>query len=393
MGRRQTPDDRDADRRRDEGEPGVGRIGLLLRAVHGGASTQYTSLYDAVLGLQTERPFDASELVELSIKLSPRGFSQRRYGASLTWQPRERGLIAQLAREAAPTDVLREALARPAPSEEVGLWAAERDARGAAAERPKQYTMLREWVGRTTRHASAIACDFDARLYKLYLFKHRPIRYFEDLDLDRQADELPAASYIRCLEIGMDDPDQQSQPLYFKLRGGQATGAPAAALPQEPGSRKLPHHVLDPDYSPHPQLRPRLLSAVKQRDKITEPLERLLDGMPLHNDPVVKLVLPATRAARAALDYGVNLNLLAPTHIRFVEEQADCILGVARVLGCLPQAKDWLLQVAPFDCFLSYLGLGPDSVTFYYRSTIFHRGQRAAHRVRVRGSGSPRVSG
>lgn len=395
MGNRSSREGREADRRRDEGEPGVGKTGLLLRAMHDAATPEYVSLYDEVLRLQTDRDFDPSELVELSIKLSPRGFSQRRYGVSLTWQPRERGSFAALARSAAPTDALKQALALPTPSEEV---ARDGEAGEATRSRDKLATELREWIGRTTRYASAAAYDFDARLYKLYLFKHRPITYFEDVDLEQPAANLSVASYIRCLEINMDDPAQRSLPLYFKLRleksGGPSTlgsgPAPAKAMDSSAldGSqrRRRPSDVLAPGFTPHPQLKPRLLvaPAVKQREQLLESLGSLVQGMPLHNDPVVKFVPPSAPGSLGMLDYGVNLNLLSPAHVRFVEEQSDCILDVARAFGCRPQAKTWLEQVAPYDCFLSYLGLGPDSVTFYYRSTNLHRGRKAEHRVRAR---------
>ena len=66
-----------------------------------------------------------------------------------------------------------------------------------------------------------------------------------------------------------------------------------------------------------------------------------------------------------ALGYGVNVNLLDPARIRFLETQQATVLQIAEALGCQDQAKAWLKQVARFDCFLSYLGLGPDSVTLY----------------------------
>lgn len=392
MGNRSSREGREADRRRDEGEPGVGKTGLLLRAMHDAATPEYASLYDEVLRLQTDRDFDPSELVELSIKLSPRGFAQRRYGVSLTWQPCERGRFAALARSAAPTDALKQALALPTPSEEVA-----HDGE-ATRSRDKLTAELREWIGRTTRYASAAAYDFDARLYKLYLFKHRPITYFEDVDLEQPAASLSVASYIRCLEINMDDPAQRSLPLYFKLRLAASGGPSASAPAPAPGAatdssalsgsqrRKRPSDVLAPGFTPHPQLKPRLLGspAVKQREQLLESLGSLVQGMPLHNDPVVKFVPPSAPGSLGTLDYGVNLNLLSPVHVRFVEEQSDCILDVAKAFGCRPQAKAWLEQVAPYDCFLSYLGLGPDSVTFYYRSTNLHRGRKAEHRVRAR---------
>ena len=63
---------------------------------------------------------------------------------------------------------------------------------------------LREWIERSARYFACVAYDFDARLYKMYRFKHRPVHYLEDLDLVERAAELPALAYIRSLELQVE---------------------------------------------------------------------------------------------------------------------------------------------------------------------------------------------
>ena len=192
----------------------------------------------------------------------------------------------------------------------------------------------------------------------------------------------------------MDDPAQWKESLYFKLRflaaqPRDATDSPASLL-----VRRKPTEVLAADFRPHPLLSPRLLGAVPAREALVTQLGVLLAELPVINDPVVKFTPPALelstatpeRAAQAwaEVDYGLNLNLLDPDKTRFVEEQEAPLLAIADALGCKSQAKAWLAQIAPFDCFLSYLGLGSDSVTLYYRSTTQHRRKTAPQLIRKR---------
>jgi len=213
------------------------------------------------------------------------------------------------------------------------------------------------------------------------------VSYFEELDLLGRLRDLPALAYIRSMEVPFDAPHAWHEALYFKLRFAEL--APDTVATGRSGARRKLTEILAADYRPHPLLSARLLAGVPKRDALVDSLTKLLTDVQVGNDPVIKLVPPALPSADApadqlrrdflALDYGVNVNLLDTARIRFLETQQATVLQIAEALGCQDQAKAWLKQVARFDCFLSYLGLGPDSVTLYYRSTSLHRRKPAPH--------------
>jgi len=374
----------------------VGGTRRLLRAVHQAGAPSHDRLSEEINRLNPGKQHDPSELVELSVKMSTHGFFQRRHGGSISWEKKDRGQLAESARKAAPTDALQRAFAAPATPH-----AASSEATTATSPVPPSVTKseqaaqaIRAWAARSSRYFSAIAYDFDAQLYKLYLFKHHPVQFLEDLDLVLRLPELPALSYIRSLEVAMDDPAQWKESLYFKLRflaaqRGDATDSPASLL-----VRRKPTEVLAADFRPHPLLSPRLLAQVPAREALVNQLGVLLADLPVINDPVVKFTPPVLELSTATpehaaqawaeVDYGLNLNLLDPEKTRFVEEQEATLLAIADALGCKSQAKAWLAQIAPFDCFLSYLGLGSDSVTLYYRSTTQRCRKTAPQLIRKR---------
>lgn len=383
------------DRAGGEG-PGIGKTRHLLQSVIGGGDSEALRLHEEVLRTCPGRGHDPSELIELSVKISRGGFSQNRYGAALTWDPSHRTQIAESIYQAAPSLRLRGALRRPEGT------AAVDEGRGAATPEETPFEReLREFAQRQGRFFSALAYDLDTRRYKLYLFKHRPSHFLEDIDLLGRGAELPSLSYIRSLEVGIDDLAIVVQPLYFKLRFQHPPLSPELARSTSnslPGRRR-PDEILLPDFTPHPLLSPRLLAVdPAQREVITASLRAILGPRALPNDPVVKFVPPPTVDASGAprtvtaddfrsLPYGVSLNLLDPQHIAHVEDHADSILAVAEAFGCRGAAAAWLARVKPFECFLSYLGVGPDSVTLYYRSTSLRRGRPAPH-FRRRGQGA-----
>ena len=382
--------------------PGIGKTRLLLQSVLGGGDSEALRLHEEVLRTCPGRGHDPSELIELSVKISRGSFSQNRYGAALTWDPSHRTQIAESIYNAAPSPRLRGALRRP----EVAAAVVDEGRGAAAPEETPVERELREFAQRQGRFFSALAYDLDARRYKLYLFKHRPSHFLEDVDLLGRGAELPSLSYIRSLEVGIDDLAILVQPLYFKLRferpplPPEQTRSTSDSLP----ARRRPEEILQPDFSPHPLLSPRLLSVEPaQREVITASLRAILGQRALPNDPVVKFVPPPTvdvsgapRTVTAddfrALPYGVSLNLLDPQHIAHVEDHADSILAVAEAFGCRGAAAAWLARVKPFECFLSYLGVGPESVTLYYRSTGLRRGRPAPH-FRRQGQGAAHGAG
>lgn len=384
--------------------PSVGNTRQLLRAIHKDAAPRHDRLYDEICRRNPGKEHDPSELIECSVKLSPRGFFGQRHGGSLAWSPDDRGALAEAAGRAAPSDQLQQALTLPRSdrtdspdSRDASSDPASAASSGPAEEVPPRLAALQGWLQRTARFFSAVAYDYDAKLYKLYLFKHHPIHYFEELDLLGRAGDLPTLAYIRSAEVPFDDPQGWREALYFKLRFLD----PAAGMTDAGslGARRKLADILAPDYRPHDLLSPRLLAALPNRAVLVDSLSALLADVQLVNDPVIKLTPPSlpseatpeqSRKAWAELDYGVNLNLLDPQRIRFVQEQEATLLQIAEALGCRGPAKAWLQQIEPYDCFLSYLGVGPDSVTLYYRSTTLHRRKPAPHFRRGRGAGERR---
>jgi len=362
--------------------PKAGETRKLLRALHEDRVPPHARLYDEICRINPGKEHDPSELIECSIKLSPRGFSRQRHGGSVSWQPSDRSQLADSACKAAPNDAVQRALERPPTTGE-----SPSPATPPSAKDP-QLEALQKWAERGARFFSAIAYDFDAKVYKLYQFKHRPVAYFEELDLIQRQAELPSLAYIRSAEVPMDDPQKWSEALYFKLRfltlaaAGTTTPSPSIVVPRQPSE------ILAADFRPHPLLSPGLLSALSKRAAVVDALGLLLKDLPVVNEPVVKLTPPVLdpaatpdqiRKAWADLAYGVSINLLDSAKIRFVEDHEALLLKIADAMGCEAQAKDWLKQIQPFDCFYSYLGLGPDSVTLYYRSTTLHRRRPAPH--------------
>lgn len=376
--------------------PSVGNTRQLLRALHKDGSARHDRLYDEICRRNPGKEHDPSELVECSVKLSPRGFFGQRHGGSLSWSPGERGALAEAAGRAAPTDLLQQALTF-ADRDRTGSPAGSDAGLGSADPVHPRLSALQAWVQRTSRFFSAVAYDYDAKLYKLYLFKHRPIRFFEDLDLLDRPSDLPSMAYIRSAEVPFDDPAAWWEALYFKLRF--VAPAKAMAASGSLSARRKLSDILAPDYRPHDLLSPRLLAAVPNRAALVDGLSSLLGDGQAITDPVIKLTPPTVPSADATpeqirqawgdLDYGVNLNLLDPQRIRHVQdpEQEATLLSIAEALGCRGPAKAWLRQIEPYDCFLSYLGLGPDSVTLYYRSTTLHRRLPAPHFRRGRDAG------
>ncbi len=338
----------------------------LLMTLHDTEKDSHTGILDEVIRRSAGSGYAPSELIEPSIKISLRGFSQKRYGGCLSWQPSQRGVLLESAQRAAPTMALRTLLADPA---------------SAAAE----------WLSRSARFFTCAAYDFDARSYKLYQFRHRPVHYLEDLDLVREQTKLPSLSYIRSLELQMDAPNTSRLPMYFKLRA-ESAGNPSAETTEESLRRPLKARaLLSPDFVPHPQLAPRLLLGVPQDSAIRTTLAGLLADYVPDQQPVIKFELPTlldekgvarelTEAEFRGLDYGVCINLLEPGPLRPLDGWQAALLDIASAFDCLPQAKDWCKRMERFGCFLSYLGIGRDSVTFYYRTTspILRKSHRRA---------------
>lgn len=347
---------------------------LIERVIHTGVPGR-THLFDDVERTNGKREFDPSELIEFSVKMSSRGFSQNQYCAPLTWTPGERGAIASRIHEAAPTDVLRDILTPPNVDEEDKRKSMTK----AQREQDDGRRVLLETIGRTARYFSCVVHDFDAKTYGVWFFKPRPTRDQDTIDLTRRAEDLQTLADIRGVEIDMDDPLRTTTPVYFRVK-----------LPdKQDGSETRPLDILDEAYSPHPWLAPRLLQT-PNRKEIVDPLRQMLSNVALVREPVVKLVPPKSTLSSGAFTmddwrdapYDVHVCVLDENHTVFLDDHRVSILAIAQAFGCKNAALAWLEAIDPFDCFMSRLEVGPDSVVFHYRSTPFHKRKRVAHRVR-----------
>lgn len=306
----------------------------LLRAVATTAEPRYLDLYREVERLNPSKEFHTSEILALSVKLSVHGLSRNRYDACLHWRPADRARIWDSVVRAAPTTAVAEHLARP----------------GTAARR---------WVEGSPRFFAYLAVDHDARVFKIYLFRHDAAVAFEALDESARRCAADEAAYIRCLAIDMDDPERQAVAPYHR-----------SALPRF-------EDALEPSFRLGDGPTGVVLRDAPARGAVLAMLRALLHDRPLRTPPIVK-VRADPRSAGAGgpggrPDLALSVNVGPPGALLRVNAHRESLRGLGGLLGCGPAFEDWLAAVAPFDCFLSYLSLGPDYVTLYVKSTPWDR--------------------
>lgn len=302
----------------------------LLQACHAMRDPHHGALAQEVARINGGKEWATEELIALSIKFGPGSLSRNRYDSPVHYSARDAVLLPTSVLAAAPTAALRAYLSMP----------------GNAALR---------WLAASDRTFSYLAIDFDARVYKIYLFNTAAPAYLGDLDVRVRFDAARPDSYIDLLEIDMDDPARHATPMYFKLRGSF-------------------DDFLQPGYRPHPAMEPRLLHGNPRRGDIVDCIRALTARLGAVCDPVIKCRPPAS--ADGALydsDYAVSVNTFDSTHMKYLNDHRRELRVLAECFDCAGQAGAWLDAVAPFDCFISYVCVGPGFVTLYYKSTTLVR--------------------
>ncbi len=304
------------------------RITQLLRACHDVRDPRHGALAAEVERVNAGKAWAAEELIALSVKIAPGRLSRNRYDSALHYEPQEACRLAGSVLAAAPSAALAHYLAE--------------------AGNP----VLR-WVNASSRTFSYLAVEHDARVYKIYLFDPKTQLLLEDADASAPLEALRPLSYIDLIEMDMDVPQRQQGPMYFRLRADF-------------------DEVLEPAYRPNAGLAPQLLQ-IPRRDEVVAQVRRLIAGVGRIAAPVVKCRLPpAAPPGRDRLcdsSYAASMNTFAPECVKYLEDHTSEIGALGELFGCAAEVAQWLCAAAPFDCFISYVCVGPDFVTLYYKST------------------------
>lgn len=311
----------------------------LLRSAHRCSESRHLRLYGEIARINDGKEWDTSELIALSAKLAPGNLKRNRYDSAVEWTPEGAQDFHERVLEAAPTDAVARFLERPGND-------------------------VRNWIRSSGRTFSYLAVDYDSRRYKIYLFDPEAPAFIDAQDLGELLPSLYRSSYIDCMEVDLDLPERHTRSLYFKL-----------------GASGL-EEVLEPGYRPNPRIENRLLREVEAREAIVDALRSLTRGLERVNDPVIKLRdCPAEDAnveRLEAVDYAISVNTFDFGGLRYVNDHRAEILTIANELACREAVAEWLESIREFDCFISYLCVGGDFVTLYYKSTTLSRKKRGA---------------
>jgi hypothetical protein len=312
-------------------EPVPGATLELLQAALGVLDPSELALYRHVDGISAGRGWHTSELIGLSIKMSPGRLARRRYDSPIAWPP-----FFQLGK-------LMPAVLACAPSASL-----------AAALAPGA-SMLRAVVEASPRSFVYAAVDLDEQRFKVYLID--PRASFEQAHSAFAATSpVPrSATYIDCLEADMRPPHTLSRPAYFRLKSRCAADF----------RRELSWLLA---------MRGRPSQATELDERVEAVMDELSKGVAFPCPPNVKLRLAATAetitpAALAEAPMNVTINIDDPTCQKYVNDHTGALLRLAEVLGCADAFAEWLEAVHRFDCHVSYLGLGEKGITIYYRAT------------------------
>ena len=300
----------------------------LLGASHRMRDPQHTALAHEIARINTAKAWAPEELIALSVKIGPGRLSRNRYDSPVHYSARDAHLLPASVRAAAPTAALRDYLASD------------------------DNAALR-WIGASERTFSYLAMDFDARVYKIYLFNTATPAFMDSLDVHAPFEDARPASYIDLLEIDMDRPVSHARPLYFKLRGGF-------------------DEFLQEGYRPHPDMPARLLQGHPRRAQIVEAICALTARCVEVSAPVIKCRPPADNAPNGTLrdsDYAISVNTFDPAHLKYLNDHGREMRALADSFDCAHDMDAWLAAIAPYDCFISYVCVGPGFVTLYYKST------------------------
>lgn len=314
----------------------------LLRAAHTCAEPRHLDLYREILRRNGPKEWDTSELIALSAKLSLGKLHRNRYDSAVEWTAAGAKSFYTGVVNAAPTDAV-----------------------AALLQRPGNY--VAEWIRSAGRAFSYLAVEYDSRVYKIYLFDPVIPSFLEEQALEPLLPRLHRSAYIDCIEINLDQPERYTRPVYFKLRAPTLSAA------------------LDPGYRPHPRIENRVLRQIGDRERVVAALRSITAGLRRVNDPVIKLrYLPGAGGSGEAVrrlgeaDYGISINTSDPARLKRLNDHRAEVLAIADALACREAVEAWLDAIRPFDCFISYICVGDDFVTFYYKSTPFLKKQPAA---------------
>lgn len=305
----------------------------LLRAAHRVEEPRHLELCREIARINGPKEWDTSELVALSAKIKPGSLHRNRYDSAVEWTDEGAARFYASAVNAAPSDAVADLLGRPG-------------------------NYVSRWIGSAGRSFSYLAVEYDSRVYKIYLFDPAAPSFIDAQDLEELLPRLHRSAYIDCMEIDLDRPSYHSRSAYFRL------GASGLA------------EMLEPGYRPNPRMENRLLRGVDDAARIAAALRSLSAGLKRVNHPVIKLRGNPGGVGIARLsgaDYGVSINTFDPDGLKYVNDHHAEILAIAGALDCRSEVGDWLEAIREFDCFISYICVGADFVTFYYKSTTLLR--------------------
>ncbi len=312
-------------------EPGPGATLELLQAALGGLDSPELALYRHVDGISARRGWHTSELIGLSIKMSPGRLARRRYDSPIAWPPfPEFGKLMPAVLACAPSASL-------------------------AAELAPGASMLRAVVEASPRNFVYAAVDLDDQRFKVYLIDPRA-SFEQARSAFAATSPVPRSeTYIDCLEVDVRPPHHLSRPAYFRLK----SRCVADFRRERSWLRATRGHS----------------SQVTELDERAEAVvDELSKGVAFPCPPNVKLRLDATAetitpAALAEAPMNVTINIDDPACQKYVNDHAGSLLRLAEAWGCADAFAEWLEAVHRFDCHVTYLGLGEKGITIYYRST------------------------
>lgn len=302
---------------------------VLLHAAFGTLDSTELALYRYVDGISAGCGWHTSELTGLSIKMSPGRLARRRYDAPIAWPPVERSFLMPAILACAPGAALAAALA-------------------------SQNSLVRTVVETSERSFVYAAVDLDEHRFKVYLID--PDASFAQTSLAfAAASPVPRSeTYIDCLESDMRLPHTLSRPAYFRLKSLCAA-----------------------DFRHELSWLRATRGCSPRMPAIDEPVEAIIDelshGVAFPCPPNVKLRLASTAEtitpdSLAEAPMNVTINIDDPARRKLVNNHAGSLLHLAEAWGCADALLDWLEAVHPFDCHVTYLGLGETGITIYYRA-------------------------
>lgn len=308
----------------------------FLAAALSGAGPGSKRLYCEIERINPSKNLGVSELITASARLRHGALQRNRYDAAVSWLPDDHERFFESAVNGASTPRLRELLASPASE-------------------------IAEWLGQPGKAITYLGGDFDERRYKLYFLRDHHEALSDSIALESLAPRLHALAYIDCLELDME------------------TAAPTRSAYWKLGAVSF-SDTLEPRYRPHPRIENRILR-IDGRTRVVSALEAIVRG-PRQNDPIIKfrrprgVWAPPDVAELAASAYAVECSLFNFGQLKYVNDYTEEILAISSVYSCRDQVARWLEDISPFDCYIHYVGIGADFVTFYcQRSPLANRGR------------------